>query len=139
MKALLFSLMLIPVIGGISFAGDPLIGHWTFQQFTTYVNNPGAPMLCIGDLEIHKDGTYEGWNICKHGNSPDRFEMSWSGDWRKVSPRHYMANGGDYDIVLSRDGKSGFFGSTRTTNPDMNGVYEWGTLLKVRIDRNGLQ
>jgi hypothetical protein len=50
-----------------------------------------------------------------------------------------MANSGDYDMILSGDGKTGFFGSTRTTNPNMDGVYEWGTLLKVRIDRNGLE
>jgi len=50
-----------------------------------------------------------------------------------------MANGGDYNIVPSRNGKSGFFGSTRTTNPNMDGVYEWGMLLKMSIVRSGLE
>ena len=139
MKTFMFCLLLVLVLSGISVAGDTLVGHWTFEQYTVYLNNPGSPMLCIGDLDIRKDGTYNGWNVCKQGNSPDRFEVPWSGDWHKVSPHHYMANGGDYDIVLSGDGKSAFYGSTRTTNPHMNGVYEWGMLLKVKIDRNGLK
>lgn len=113
---------------------DPIVGHWTFTQLT--VNHPGsvmyalAPGLCIGDLDIHEDGTYVGWNVCKRDNAVDRTVESYSGTWVRVSPHHYRANGGDYDVILNKEGTMGVYGSTTTTNANLVGHYEYGHMFK---------
>jgi hypothetical protein len=123
---------------------DPIVGHWTFIQLT--VNHPAsvmyasAPNLCIGDLDINEDGTWAGWNVCKNDNAVDRTAGSFSGTWVKVSRYHYRANNGDYDIILSKDGTTGFYGSMTTTNPNLVGHYEYGQILKdVVVDHAELQ
>jgi len=123
---------------------DPLVGHWTFTQLT--VNHPqsggyaSAPSLCIGDLDFHDNGTWDGWNICKFEDSAERSAVSFSGTWVKLSAHHYKANNGDYDIVLSKDGNIGVYGSTTTTNSKLIGHYEYGHMFKdVAVDRAEFQ
>jgi hypothetical protein len=139
MRKLLFGLILLAAAGcSSSSAGgssaEPIVGHWTFTQLT--VNHPGsvmyasAPSLCIGDLDIHEDGTWVGWNVCKNADAVNRSAGSFSGTWVKLSAYHYRANNGDYDIILSKDGTSGMFGSTTTTNPNLVGHYGYGHMMK---------
>jgi len=148
MKKLLLGLILLTVAACSSSAGStntaPIVGHWTFTQLT--VDHPGsvpyasAPSLCIGDVDFHEDGTWDGWNICKNADSADRKAVSFSGTWVRISTYHYRVNNGDYDFVLSRDGTSAVFGSTTTTNPHLVGHYEYGQMMKdVVIDHAELQ
>jgi hypothetical protein len=147
MKKLLSACMLLVLSACGSAGGDntvPIVGHWTFTQLT--VNHPesvmytSAPSLCIGDLNFHADGTWVGWNVCKSGNAVDRYAVDFSGTWVKISAYHYRANNGDYDIILSKDGTSGVYGSTTTTNKNLVGHYEYGHMLKdVIIEHAELQ
>jgi hypothetical protein len=70
----------------------------------------------------------------------DRTVGPFSGTWVKISAYHYRANNGDYDVILSKDGTTGIFGTTTTTNKDLVGHYEYGHMLKdVVIDHAELQ
>lgn len=150
MKKLLLALLLLSVAACSSSAGsanttpDPIVGHWTFTQLT--VNHPeslmyaSSPSLCIGDLDVHEDGTWAGWNVCKHDNAVERTELSFSGTWVKLSTYHYRANNGDYDFILSKDGLTGVYATTTTTNTNLVGHYEYGHMMKdVVVDRAELR
>ena len=145
MRKLLLSVVLLAVAGCSNSAGssntDPIVGHWTFTQLT--VNHPGsvmyaaAPSLCIGDLDIHEDGTWVGWNVCKNADAVERAAGNFSGTWVRISANHYRANNGDYDVILSKDGTLGLFGSTTTTNPNHVGHYEYGHMVKDIVVNHG--
>jgi hypothetical protein len=126
----------------------PLVGHWSFQQLT--VDNPnnnvtygGNPSLCIGDIDVKADGTFDLWNTCKIGNNSDKYTTTTQGQWHRVSANHYKACYGDicsYDVFVDKTGKIAQYAAMYTGDAINTGHYEWGYMFKdVYFDRSAIQ
>jgi hypothetical protein len=122
---------------------DPIVGHWTFMQFTVDhpegVMYPTSPKLSVGDLEIRADGTFTGWNIVKTANSATRFTEDYSNTWVRLSTYHYRCTNGAYDIILNKEGTIGMFALSTTTDSNTLGHYEYGHMFKVTVNRDELK
>ena len=108
---------------------DPIVGHWSFMQYTDGtsasiypLSNPG---VCVGDIDISPDLTYTLWNSCRRGDDPDFHTETSTGSGSKKSPGFYIF--GSYVVMLAGSGDVAFYNDLLGNNP---GHYEHGILVK---------
>ena len=117
---------------------DPIVGHWSFMQYTDgtagSINPQSNPGICVGDLDIKPDLTYTLWTTCRMGDDPALHTETSTGSGVQRSPGFYIF--GSYVVLLSKSGNVALYNDLLSNNP---GHYEHGTMLKdVTFDHAAL-